>query len=64
MSKASKDLRKQAADHLRQSRKEREGPLKDREKALGEGYKVLADREEWLGGEKPRSKSREPRANK
>jgi hypothetical protein len=64
MSKESKDFRKQAADHLRRSRKESEGPVKEREKALAVGFKLLAEREEWLGGEKPRSKKREPRLKK
>jgi hypothetical protein len=60
MSKASKRFRKRAANHLRQSRKEPEGRVKKREKALAAGYKVLAQGEEWLGGENRRSKKREP----
>ena len=39
MSKASKGFRKRAANHLRQSRKEPEGPVQQREKALAAGYK-------------------------
>jgi hypothetical protein len=38
MSKASKRFRKRAANHLRQSRKEPEGRVKKREKALAAGY--------------------------
>ena len=64
MSKESKEFRKLAADHLRQSRKKPKGPVKEREKALGVGYKLLAEREEWLAGEKLRSKKREPRLKK
>lgn len=60
MSDVSKSHRKTAATHLRASRKATTKKAKDDEAYLAAGYKSLADNEEWLSGERRRSKRRVP----
>ena len=57
MSKKSKRLRAVAAKKLRRSRKQT-GAAKASSAKKAAAYKVLAHNEEWLGGEKERSRRR------
>ena len=59
MSKDSKRLRAGAAKELRESRKKGvASAAKSKYLKLAASYKALADNEEWLEGEKSRSKPR------
>ncbi|MEW6449234.1 MAG: hypothetical protein AB1490_01190 [Pseudomonadota bacterium] len=61
MSKVSKSFRDQAAKELRDSRKKGSGAAQAQSTKRAAGFKALADSEEWLQGEKPRSKTRSPK---
>ncbi len=62
MSKASKELRDKAAKSLRSSRKMKPGKSRNLMKHVASGYKELARKEEWLGGEVERSRKRVAKA--
>ena len=64
MSKASRRFRKRAADAFRASRDGGSKESKARHAKLAAGYKSLAHDEEWLRGEKERSRKRPPRKKK
>jgi hypothetical protein len=55
MSKASKVFRDKAAKSLRASRKMKRGKSRNLMEHFAAGYKELARKEEWLGGESERS---------
>jgi len=61
MSKDSKRFRDKAADELRASRKRSSTGTRSEHVKRAASYKALADNEEWLEGDKPRSKVRPPR---
>ena len=56
MSTESKRLRDRAAAELRNSRKAKNPDAKATEIKRADGYKQLAANEEWLAGEKTRSR--------
>jgi hypothetical protein len=58
MSKASKEFRDKAAKSLRASRKMRRGKSRNMMEHVASGYKELARKEEWIGGEPQRSRKR------
>ena len=58
MSKASKEFRDKAAKTLRSSRKMKRGKSRNLMEHFAGGYKELARKEEWLGGEAERSRKR------
>ena len=58
MSKASKEFRAKAAKSLRASRKMRPGKSRNMMEHVARGYKELARKEEWLGGEPEKSRKR------
>jgi len=62
MSKESKRLRERAADQLRQSRR-RSKSASDKAIHVGRAaaLKEMASNEEWLEGDKPRSRKRSPK---
>jgi hypothetical protein len=61
MPKDSQRFRKGAADELRASRKPGSAPDRSGHTKRAASYKALADNEEWLDGEKSRSKTKPPR---
>jgi hypothetical protein len=64
MSKASGRFRQQAADELRASRAPGSKEKKAGHVKLAAAYKALAHDEEWLGGEKERSRRKTSRKKK
>ena len=58
MSKASEEFRDKAAKSLRSSRKMKRGKTRNLMEHVASGYKELARKEEWLGGETERSRKR------
>jgi hypothetical protein len=61
MSEKSKRFREGAARALRNSRNDPSPMTKTESAKRAASYKALADNEEWLGGEKPRSKIQAPK---
>ena len=64
MSKQSKEIRKRAADELRKSRNGASKASKAANVKRAAGYRQLADNEEWLEGEKSRTKNPSPKAER
>ncbi|HJS08780.1 MAG TPA: hypothetical protein VJ809_14020 [Pirellulales bacterium] len=58
MSKTSTTFRKKAAKELRESRNGGTNKTKAQNFKRAAAYKALAESEEWLGGEKQRSRKR------
>jgi hypothetical protein len=61
MSEESKRLRKSAADQLRQSRRSKSASEKASRAGRAAALKEMASNEEWLEGDKPRSRKRSPK---
>lgn len=62
MSKRSKEIRKRAAEELRNSRNGASKASKAENVKRAAAYKQLAENEEWLEGEKPRTQQPTPKA--
>jgi hypothetical protein len=61
MSKESGQLRNKAANELRKSRKNKTKAGQGAHLKRAASYKSLAESEEWLSGEKQRSRTRTPK---
>ena len=58
MSDASKQFRKQSAEELQKSRRSK-GKVSAEAVKSAASYRALADNEEWLDGERPRSRKKQ-----
>ena len=61
MSEESKRLRSRAADQLRKGRRSRSASEKTAHADRAAALKDMAANEEWLHGDKPRSRKRNPK---